>query len=88
MQYYNETQIRDIFDVAGEIAGVKIIPPKPDKDGKIAFVKFYKEADALCVAQYMSNYECSDGTTLMVRYKSSPKIIHLKYWGMIIHLKY
>ena len=45
---------------------MKIIPPKPDKDGKIAFVKFYKEAGALCVAQYMSNYECSDGTTLMV----------------------
>ncbi|XP_057298366.1 serine/threonine-protein kinase 31-like isoform X2 [Hydractinia symbiolongicarpus] len=68
---YNEEQIREIFDVAGEISGVKIVPPKDDGKGKIAFVKFVNEEDAKCAAQYMSNHQLDDKTHLTVRYNAT-----------------
>jgi len=67
--HYYENDIRDIFEVAGEIVGVKVLAAKHGAEGKVAFVKFTSESDAHCCAQYMNNHTLDDGRQIKVRYR-------------------
>jgi len=66
----SEADIRKIFEVVGDIHSVKLLPPKEGTSKSKAFVRFLRENDAKCAANYLNNHLLEDGRTLMVRYKS------------------
>eukprot|EP00111_Clytia_hemisphaerica_P015544 TCONS_00045877-protein len=67
----SEDDLKEVFDIIGDIHSVKILPLKAGETRNCGFVRFKTQEDAQCAVQYCNNHQLQDGRKIFVRYNGN-----------------